>query len=239
MISIIVFYVLVVLAIGLACQSFLSPDALPLRPGWTLSLAGAVILLASMLFLPWLTADPPDVRAENLAWLKTKPNPWWPARAIIAVREKKIPNPLETFDLKGYLCDTPERQRWCTLLENHTSLRAWQLVLGAPTFSVLFKVTLWGRLVLGICVLLAGITMPLLGVEDRDGLASRVLGGLAVVLLVLALFQISVADTLGLRQSFKLDYINLLAGVRINSGMWWSLTGLAVIVVGFVVEELD
>ena len=150
MISIIVFYVLVVLAVGLVSWSFLSPGAFPLRPGWALSLTGAVILLASMLFLPWLTADPQDVRAENLAWLKTKPNPWWPARAIIAVREKEIPNPLETFDLKGYLCDTPKRQRWCALLENHTSLSAWQLLVKAPAFSILFNVTLWGRLVLGV-----------------------------------------------------------------------------------------
>ena len=93
--------------------------------------------------------------------------------------------------------------------------------------------------VLGIGVLLTAIALHLLAIEDPDKFASKVLGGVAAVLLVLALFQIPAADTLGLRQEFKLDYINLLAGVRISSGMWWSLAGLAAIVVGFVVEGLD
>jgi hypothetical protein len=239
MIQIIAFYPVVVIATILVGWAFLSPYTFPVRPGWTLCLTGAVILMASLLLLPWITADPPDVRAENLAWLKSKPNPWWSARAIIAIREKRIPNPLEAFDLKGYLCDTPRRERWYMLLENHTSLSAWQLLLKAPTFSLMFTASLWGRLVLSTGALLTGMVLPFLGLEDRGGLTRKVLGGLAAILLVLALFQIPGADTLGLRQEFKLDYINLLAGVRINGGMWWSLAGLAAIVVGLLVEEVD
>jgi len=238
-IQFIAFYGLVVLAVGLVGWAFFSSHTFPIRPGWALSLAGAAILLASLLLLPWIVADPPEVRAENLAWLQTKPNPWWPARAMIAIREKKLPNPFETFDLQGYLCDSPERKHWCALLENHTRLSGCQLLLRAPAFSLLFTITLWGRSVLGIVVLLAGIALPFFGVEDRDGLASKVLCGLAAVLLVLALFQIPGTDTLGLRQQFKLDYINLLAGVRTGGGMWWSLAALAVIVAGFAVEEID
>jgi len=238
-IQIIAFYGLVVLAVGLVGWAFFSSHTFPIRPGWALSLAGAVILIASLLLLPWITADPPEVRAENLAWLQTEPNPWWPARAMIAIREKKLPNPFETFDLQGYLCDSPERKRWCALLEDHTSLSGCQLLLKAPAFSLPFTITLWGRLVLGIVVLLIGIALPLLGVEDGGGIVSKVLSGLATVFLVLALLQIPGADTLGLRQEFKLDYINLLAGVRTGGGMWWSLTALAVIVAGFAVEETD
>jgi len=95
------------------------------------------------------------------------------------------------------------------LLESRTGLSAWQLLLKAPTFSLVFTITLWGRLVLGTSALLTGLALPFFGLADRDRLIRRLLGGLVAFLLVLALFQIPGADTLGLRQEFKLDYINL------------------------------
>ena len=270
MIQTVAFYVLAIIAAVLVGWAFFSPYGFPIRPGRMVYLAGAALLLASLLLLPWITADPPDVRAENLAWLKAEPVPWWAVRAIMAIREGRLPDSSEAFDLKAYLCDTPERGRWYALLENHTRLSAWQLLLKAPTFSLPFTITLWGRLVLSIGALLAGIGLSLLGRETSASLRSpasrhtafprastrisrkqnaafarpvgvtrKVLGALAAFLLALALFQIPGADTRGLRQEFKLDYINLLAGVRIGGGMWWSLAGLTVIVVGLSLEEVD
>jgi len=91
MIQTIVFYTLVVVAGALVAWAFFSPYTFPIQPGSMLYLAGAVILMASLLLLPWITTDPPGVRTENLTWLKSEPYQWWAVRAIIAIREKQIP----------------------------------------------------------------------------------------------------------------------------------------------------
>lgn len=236
---IITFYVLLAIVFGLLLWAFFMPHKFPFPFGRIVFLAGAIVLLASLLLLPWITADPQDIRTQNLAWLRTKPNPWWPERTLIAIREKLFPDPTETFDLNKYLCDTLERKRWCNLIENHTSLSAWELLREAPTFSLLFKVTLWARLALSTGILVASIASPLFHLDNLDLRLKRALASLAMILLVLALFQIPGADTLGLRQEFKLDYINLLAGIQTSGGMWWSLAGLALIVLGWIVEDLD
>lgn len=238
MIQIIVFYTLITIVSGLAGWVFFKPKFFPFPPGRVLSMAGAIILIASTLLLPWISAEPPEVRSENLAWFMTDPNPWWPARTIIAVREKKLPNPMENFDLQGYLCNTPELARWWQLLENRTSLSAWQLLIRAPTFSPLFKIVGWGRLVVSIILLVAGIVLPYFYLEEVEEITIKALGVLVAILFLITLFQIPGADTLGLRQEFKLDYINLLAGVQLSIGMWWSLVGLIIIIAGCVIQLL-
>ncbi|MCX6031846.1 MAG: hypothetical protein NT169_21410 [Chloroflexi bacterium] len=237
MVSIIVFSILVILCAAALGWALLSPATCPLPPARALYLVGAVILLASLLLLPWIVTDSPAVRAQNLAWLRSKPNPWWPARIVMAAHEQQIPNPLENFDLQAYLCDTPSRKQWCALLTGHTALSGWQLLIRAPTFSLPFKAVLAGRFLLGVCALLAGIFLQVFDLAETGWLIRRILIGLAAVLVLLAVLQIPAVDTLGLRQDFKLDYINLLAGVRLGGGMWWALVGLILIAAGLFVEE--
>jgi hypothetical protein len=233
----IVFYVLFGVLCVLTVLILRSPDRFPLRPGLIVMMGGALIVVASTWLLPWVVADSPAARARNVEWLKAKPNPWWAARVVIAAREHQVPNPFENFDLQVYLCDTPQRKQWCDLLSGRTSLTAGQLLLRAPVLSWLFTGSLWARLILAVVALAAGL---LLQDESRAQDARtfrRALLGVTVVLLLLALFQIPVADTLGLRQQFKADYINLLAGVRSGSGMWWVMAGMAVMAAGLVGEE--
>jgi hypothetical protein len=73
-------------------------------------------------------------------------------------------------------------------------------------------------LAVGILVIIGA--QHFIGIKDSGHLLRRLLLGLSVLLFLFAIFQIPGADTLGLRQDFKLDYINLLAGVQTRGGMW-------------------
>jgi hypothetical protein len=239
MIQTIAFYVLTTVLTAIFVWTFISPSEIPFDLGQVVTLVGATLLVGSMLLIPWITTDPLDVRNENLVWLESKPNLWQSTQVIMSIREQQLPNASQPFDMETYLCDTSNRQRWWALLERHTQLSAWQLLLKAPTFHLSFTLTLWARWIFAVGILALIGVQHFIGMKDSGHVLRRLLLGLSVLQFLFAVFQIPGADTMGLRQDFKLDYINLLAGVRISGGMWWSLAGLLLIIFGLIAEETD
>ena len=246
----IVFYILLVLAVGGVAWS-ISDRARHFRVGMALCVAGAVILLASVFLLPWVIADSPEIRDRNIASLLADEQRWWAVRVMIAVRDKSTDKdtdraadreettliPEASFDLTEYMCSPSRYEKWCSLLDGSARVSAWQVLVGAPAFSRAFKASLWGRLVLGVGAALVGILVGLQA-QDAGARAHRILGVISMLFLLLGFWQIPVADTLGLHQELKLDLVNLVSGVRTGPGMWWLLVGLACIVVGCGLEEV-
>jgi len=203
-----------------------------------------VILVVSLLVLPWITSGGEtmfDARARELSLHPQISSLLEKVTIETLWNETPILYAVITCagdEMEKCLAKVPEGKirEFADLVRKETNIQAFRLVSQSAGTSSGLRVTIVVLLIwsvtnlLWIFARLAGALLPgYLNVGLR-----WVLIGVGILLMPLILWYLPIVDTLGYRETFGISAVTLLAAAQVGSGIGWTsvglLTGLAVII---------
>lgn len=206
------------------------------RTGKALTILGAMVVLLGLFLPPWIHFLEPGVADEQVSQFLNDARIQEVMSRVPQIRQVlEIPD-LENIDDVYELFTDPEMQQIISLTRETRHFSAWALRREMPRMAGPFRLGLLLALVVAITVTVWS-ALTLIGNPGQVGQGGTVICiVLTFVVLLWMLWYVPTVDTFGLRSDSSVDLACLLAGSQTGGGIWMTILGLALILIGGQVE---
>lgn len=197
-----------------------------------LTFSGAVIVLGSLILLPWIHSLDPASADRRVQELASEPR----LQQVLG-RVPKLCQflhmrcPLTAENLREPF-DKPDLQAIWQLVRQRRYVSGWVLWRKMPRIGNGLR---WA-LFLSVSASAIGLIWSAISLIVELGLARKAVAGfyalVALLALLLLLSLVPSVDTLGVSNDLSIAWLALLAGLRTGCGIGWALLGLGLLIIG-------